>query len=830
MQTLWQDVRYALRLLRLNPGFTVVAILSLALGIGANTSIFQLLDSVRLRTLPIKDPQQLATVRIDNRNWSAGRHEGRYSNLTNPQWEQIRDHQEGFSSIFAWAQSALNLASSGEARNAEGIYVSGEFFKVLDVQPLLGRIFTAEDDRRGCGLPGAVISYAFWQKEYGRQPSALGSKLTLDGHPVEIIGITPPGFFGVEIGRNFDVAVPLCSEPVIRGEDSLLDMRHGYWVAVMGRLRPGWTVRRATAQLNAVSPAILEATVPPVYKPDDVKKYMVYKFAAFPANNGFSSLRQEYENPLWILLAIAGLVLLIACSNLANLMLARASAREREIGVRLAMGASRIRLLRQMLVESLTLAVIGAAMGAGLAQVLSRFLVAFLSTQGSTIFMDLRADWRVFGFTAALAIFTCVLFGLTPALRSTRVAPVSVLKAAAKGMTAGRERFGLRRLLVVSQVALSLVLLVGSLLFVRTLRNLLTLDPGFRQDGVVIANLNLAHLNLPKENRQQFKRDLLKRVNALPGVDGAVDVGIVPIAGDSWNENIFVAGDEKRQATPWFNRVSPSYFKTMKMPFLAGRDFDEHDTETAPKVAIVNQTFVQKFLNGENPIGMTFREDSYVLSKSEVFQIVGYVKDSKYSDLREEPRPIVFLTSAQDPRPDNSPSFLVRASVPPAVAIPEIREAILQTAPGTITEFETLKTEIRDSLLRERLMATLSGFFGFLAVVLATIGLYGVISYTVARRTSEIGIRVALGAQRGHVVGMIMREAGTMLVAGLAIGAILALVAARAAGSLLYGLKPGDPFTLTLAIAGLSLIASAASFLPAHRAAALDPMQALREE
>jgi len=461
---------------------------------------------------------------------------------------------------------------------------------------------------------------------------------------------------------------------------------------------------------------------------------------------------------------------------------------------------------------------------------LSRFLVAFLSTQGSTIFMDLRADWRVFGFTAALAIFTCVLFGLTPALRSTRVAPVSVLKAAAKGMTAGRERFGLRRLLVVSQVALSLVLLVGSLLFVRTLRNLLTLDPGFRQDGVIIANLNLAHLNLPKENRQQFKRDLLKRVNALPGVDGAVDVGIVPIAGDSWNENIFIAGDEKRQATPWFNRVSPSYFKTMKTPFLAGRDFDEHDTETAPKVAIVNQTFVQKFLNGENPVGMTFREDSYVLSKSEVFQIVGYVKDSKYSDLREEPRPLVFLTSAQDPRPDNSPSFLVRASVPPAIAIPEIREAILQTAPGTITEFETLKTEIRDSLLRERLMATLSGFFGFLAVVLATIGLYGVISYTVARRTSEIGIRVALGAQRGHVVGMIMREAGAMLVAGLAIGAILALVAARAAGSLLYGLKPGDPFTLTMAIAGLSLIASAASFLPAHRAAALDPMQALREE
>ncbi|HUE42287.1 MAG TPA: ABC transporter permease [Candidatus Sulfotelmatobacter sp.] len=831
MQTLWPDIRHSLRLLRLNPGFTTVAILSLALGIGANTAIFQLLDAVRLRTLPVKEPQQLAIVRIGNRTWSAGHHEGRYSELTNPQWEQIRDHQEGFSSIFAWAASTFNLAESGEARYAEGIYVSGDFFKALEVQPLLGRLFTADDDRRGCGLPAAVVSYGFWQKEFGGQPSALGSKLTLEGHPVEIVGITPPAFFGVEIGRNFDVAVPLCSEPVLRGEGTLLDMRHGYWIAVMGRLKPGWTIERATAQLNAVSVQMLEATVPQVYKPDNVKKYMQYKFAAFPASNGFSSLRQEYENPLWILLAIAALVLLIACANLANLMLARASAREREVGVRLAMGASRARLLRQMLVESLTLAVIGAVLGASLAQALSRFLVAFLSTEGSTIFMDLHADWRVFGFTAALAIFTCVLFGLTPALRSTRISPASVLKSAAKAMTAGRERFGLRRLLVVSQIALSLVLLVGSLLFVRTLRNLLTLDPGFRQDGVIISNLNLTHLNIAKENRQLYKRDLLKRVNALPGIVGAVGVGIVPIAGDSWNENVFIAGDQKRQATPWFNRVSPNYFKTMKTPFLAGRDFDEHDTETAPRVAIVNETFVRKFLNvGENPVGLTFRQDGFVGSKAETFQIVGYVKDSKYSDLREQPRPLVFLTSAQDPTPDNNPSFLVRASVPPSVAIPEIRDAILQAGPETITEFKTLQTEIRDSLLRERLMATLSGFFGFLAVVLATIGLYGVISYTVARRTNEIGIRVALGAQRGHVLGMIMREAGAMLVVGLGAGAILALVAARAAGSLLYGLKPGDPFTLTLAIVGLSLVAGAASFLPAHRAAGLDPMQALREE
>ena len=388
MHTLWQDVRHSLRLLRLNPGFTTVAILSLALGIGANTAIFQLLDAVRLRTLPAKDPQQLAIVRLETHNWSAGRHHGRYSDITNPQWEQIRDHQEGFSSIFAWAENDFNLASSGEARYAHGMFVSGDFFKVLETQPLIGRLLSTEDDRRGCGAQAAVVSYAFWQHEYNGDPGVIGHKITLDGNPFPIVGVTPPGFFGVEIGRRFDVAIPICSEPIINKEDGMLNMRHGYWLAAMGRLKPGWTVERATAQLNTVSPAILEATVPEAYKAEDVKKYMAYKFYAVPASNGFSQLRQEYENPLWILLAIAALVLLIACANLANLMLARASSREREVAVRLAMGASRSALLRQMFVESLLLAAMGAVSGAALASLLSRFLVAFISTQGSPLFMD----------------------------------------------------------------------------------------------------------------------------------------------------------------------------------------------------------------------------------------------------------------------------------------------------------------------------------------------------------------------------------------------------------------------------------------------------------
>jgi putative ABC transport system permease protein len=831
MQTLWQDIRHSLRLLRLNPGFTTVAILSLALGIGANTAIFQLLDAVRLRTLPVKDPQQLAIVRIADRSWSSGRHEGRYSQITNPQWEQVRDHQEGFSSIFAWAETNFNLAPRGEARSAPGMYISGDFFKVLELQPLIGRLLTAEDDRRGCGAQAAVISYPFWQHEYNGDPGVIGRKIMLDGNPFPIVGVTSPGFFGVEIGRMFDVAVPICSEPLFRTENSMMNMRHGYWLASMGRLKAGWTVERATAQLNTVSPAILEATVPEVYKPESVKKYMAYRFAAFSASNGFSELRGEYENPLWILLAIAALVLLIACANLANLMLARASSREREVAVRLAMGASRTRLLRQMFVESLLLAAFGAALGAGLAGLLSRFLVAFISTQGSPLFMDLGADWRVFGFTAGLAVFTCVLFGLTPAFRATSVAPAAVLKTASRGTTAGRERFGLRRMLVVSHVALSLVLLVGSLLFVRTLRNLLTLDPGFRQDSTIIASIDLSHNNIAVAQRQEFKRNLLERIRTVPGVDAAADVGIVPVSGNGWNENVWIGGDEKRDAVSFFNRVSPGYFAAMKTPLLAGRDFDNRDTATSPKVAIVNETFVRKyFRNGENPTEMTFREDAPVGKPSPTYQIVGYVKDSKYLDLREEPRAIVFVPQVQDDQPDNYPQFMIHASVPPAAVIPAIKEALLQSAPETIVEFTMLQTQIRDSLLRERLMATLSGFFGFLAVVLATIGLYGVISYTVARRTNEIGIRAALGAQRGDVVGMIMREAGTMVLIGLVVGIVLTLALARAAASMLYGLKPHDPATLMLAALALTVVAAAAAFLPAHRAAGLDPMAALREE
>jgi putative ABC transport system permease protein len=375
-----------------------------------------------------------------------------------------------------------------------------------------------------------------------------------------------------------------------------------------------------------------------------------------------------------------------------------------------------------------------------------------------------------------------------------------------------------------------LVLLVGALLFVRTLRNLLTLDPGFRQGGVLVAALDLTRVNVPVPQRQEFKRELLNRIRAIPGIDSGADVSIVPISGNGWNQTIFIEGSEKLTGVPNFNRVSPGYFQMMRTPFLAGRDFNEHDTATSPKVAIVNETFVKKILNGANPLGVRVHQESHIGRPSPTYEIVGVVKDEKYRDLREELTPVVFVPAAQDDRPDNYPQFLIRSNLALASVLPSVKQTITETSPDIAIEFHVLSTQIRDSLLRERLMATLSGFFGFLAALLATVGLYGVISYTVARRTNEIGIRMALGAQRGNVVGMIMREAGLLLGIGLVIGAALALAAARAAASMLFGLKPHDPLTIVLAIVALAAVAALASFLPAHRASRLDPMVALRDE
>jgi len=824
-----QDLKYAGRRLVKSPGFTIAAVATLTLGIGANTAIFQLLDAVLLQSLPVRNPQELAEVRIADMDKARGGVFSGYPVVTNPLWEKLREDHQGFSEIAAWSDADFSRDSGGDARFARGLWVSGDFFRLLGVRPIQGRVFTAEDDRRGCGLPGAVISYGFWQQEFGGG-TALGRKLMLNDKPVEVIGITPANFFGVDVGRSFDVAVPVCSEPMLETKNRL-DASTIWWLSVIGRLDPSWPVERVGAHLGAASPAIFAATLRPDYPVESVKDYLAMKLTAEPSAAGVSMLRDQYSDPLRFLLGISGLVLLITCANLASLMLARTSAREREMAVRLAIGAGRWRLIGQVLAESLLLSLGGAIAGALLAGGLSRGLVGYLNTQSNSVSLDFTLDWRWFAFLLAVSLVTCVPFGLAPALRASRTAPVSAMKTGGPGMTAGRARLGFRGALVVSQVALSLVLLFGALLFTESLRNLLTDDPGFQAKGVLIAGLDFTRLQIPVEKRGVFQGQLLDRIRAISGVDAAANTNIVPLSGAGWGNDVWVDGHEATQRqNSNFSSVSPGYFETLRIPRVAGRDFDDQDTAQSPRMAIVNEAFVKKLGLGSNPIGMRFRREATPSSPEEVNEIVGVVKDTKYRHIRRPAGPIAYLDITQDKDADTSMRVLVRSGLPMETIEAAIRRSIHEVSLGISFDFEGLQDQIRQSLLAERLLATLSGFFGGLAVVLAMIGLYGVMSYTVAERTSEIGIRMALGARRGDVTAMILSKAATLVAAGLAVGVGLSLAAGSAAGALLFGLQPRDPVTLTIAVAVLAAVALGASYLPARRAAALDPIASLKDE
>jgi putative ABC transport system permease protein len=832
VETLIQDLRYGLRMLANSPGFAAVALLTLALGVGANAAIFQLIDAVRLRTLPVKDPQNLAIIHLKTDLWMSGNFNGAYPQFTYPLWQQVRQRQQAFSSIAVWSGDQTNLATGGEMDIAHDIWVSGDFFTVLGVQASLGRLISPSDDQTGC-MGGVDLSYAFWQRRYGGAASAIGKTLTLNGHPFPIVGVTPPGFYGVSIGDRFDLAVPVCAEPIVYGEYSRItsrDARRDWWLAMVGRLKPGWSLGRATAPLAVIARAALHETIPPQYDADHVKHYLAYKLEALPAANGFSDLRQRSSTSLWLLLGLSGLVLLIACANLANLMLARASTRGREIAVRVALGASRGRLIRQLLSESALLAVAGVVCGGLLAAILSRSLVAFISTPNNPVFLDMPADWRVLGFVAGLAILTTILFGLAPALRSGSVPPGLVLKTAGRGMTSGRERFRLQRVLVAAQVALSVVLLVGALLFARSLENLMTRPLGFQQNGVLVANIDFPRLNLPEARRNPFVRDLLDRVRAVPGVSAAAASNRSPVNGNSSNDGI-LAENNTPGGDSWEEHISPGYFQTMENPILAGRDFNQNDSAKSPKVAIVNQAFVKEFLSkSKNAIGQQFRLKEPPGKPEPYYSVVGVVENSVYNDMHEPFVPVMYFPRTQDEHPDIWVTFLIRSRVSRASLANSVKNAIAGVNPEIDVQFRVLRTQIRDSLVQDELMATLCGFFGGLAVLLAAIGLYGVISYTVAQRTNEIGIRMALGAQRSGIVGLILGEVAVLIGIGIAIGAGLALAGGRAAGSLLFGLNARDPLTLVLAVIILAAIGLAASFVPAHRASRLDPTVALRYE
>jgi predicted permease len=827
--TVLQDSRYALRSLTRTPGFTMVAISTLALGIGANTALFQLLDAVRLRTLPVAEPQRLAMVQFVDTRGQRGSHATAYPALTNLQWERLRDSQDAFSGALAWWSNNFGVGTRAELHTARGLFISGDYFRVLGVQPLEGRFFTAADDHRGCGLPGAVISYSFWQREFGASRSTVGAKLTLNYQPVEVIGITPPSFSGLEIGRGFDVAVPICSQAALWSEGNWLDSGTTWWLNVIGRLKPGETLAQAAARLKALSPGLFEATLPSKYPRINIPDYLKFKLTAVPAATGVSSLRRDYTDPLVFLLITAGLVLLVACANLANLMLARATAREHEIAVRLAIGASRTRLVRQLMAESLLLAGCGAAVGLYLSGVLGRFLVAMLSTQGDPLFLDLSPDWTVVAFAIVLATLTCVLFGLIPACRATRVVAVEAMRSKSRGMGANRGRFGLRQILVISQVALSLVLVVGALLFSGSLRKLLGMDAGFRQNGVLVADLDFHRVPMPASRRIAFKQDLLARLRALPGVNGAGEVNILPLSGGSTSNSVWVDGtDGARKIGVYFNSVSSGYLKAMGISLLAGRDFDPRDSAASPRVAIVNQSFARQLGLGDNPVGKHFRRENTPSEPELAIEVVGLMRDTKYLDLREDFRPTVYLSTDQNASSRTDAEFVIRSSVPLADTIAVVRAAVAQTSGDIAIDFQSFATLVGQSLIRERLMATLSSFFGLLAALIAALGLYGVMSYLVARRANEIGVRMALGASRGDIISLILRESAELLAGGLAAGVALALAAARSVASLLYGLQPYDVGTLALAVALLSAVTLAASYFPARRASRLEPTTALR--
>ena len=828
MRSFLQDIRYGLRMLGRSPGFTLVAVLTLALGIGANTAIFHLIDAVRLRSLPVPNPRSLVSIEIKGGNHGFGVNVGDESFLTYPLWEQIRDHQTSLSGVFAWESEGFRIGQGSQAKSVRGLWVSGEMFGTLGVAPARGRLLSPEDDRPGCGAAGVVLSDAFWHSEFAAQDSAIGKKLVIEDHPVEIIGVSPQGFTGLEVGETFDIALPFCSAADPDPKENNLTRRDLFWLKVMGRLKPGVTVTQASAELETLSPGLIQATMPTGYSNSALAEYRSYQLSAYPAANGVSRLRQVYDASLWLLLGITGLVLLIACANIANLMLARASVREREMAVRLALGASRWRLIRQLLSESLVLAASGALLGIALAGAFSRSLVRLLATQGDVLQLDLSIDWRVLAFVGAVATLTCFIFGLGPSFRSSQMAPADALKAGSRGTTAGRGRFSFQRLLVASQIAVSLVLLVGALLFLHSFWNLMRVNPGFREDGILIAYFNMEKLQLPAERFEPMTRQLLAEIRSIPLVESAATSTHLPFNG-SWTSGVDVDGIEGSSKFTW---VSPGYLRTLQIPLIAGRDFNDQDTSASSRVAIVSESFVREFLAGrDDAIGKVIRTAPEPRYPAASYEIVGVVKDTKYAGLREQiPPPESYAPASQFPAIGPGTSILIRSSSPLATVTAATREKVRALSPDISMEFEVLKSTIDHRLVRERMLALLSGCFGFLAILLAMIGLYGVISYIVIQRRNEIGIRMALGARWQNVVAMIVGQTLLLLLLGIAGGTILSIAVTRGASSLLFGIRPTDPLTLIGASIFLAAVALIASFVPARRATRVDPIVALRYE
>jgi putative ABC transport system permease protein len=830
LASLIRDIQFAIRLVRRTPVVSAVALLSVALGMGANVAVFSLMNALMLKALPIHQPERLVVLTQPVANPSLPP----VTTFPYPQWEFLRDQQDVFAGVLATGNARFDLNAGGQLRPVSGLYVTGRFFDVLGVTPQVGRLFTDADDVRGGGADGpvAVLSDGFWRREYGGDPDVAGRQITLDGHAFTIIGVAAKHFFGVTVGRTFDVAVPFGTEPIIRGAESGLDRRSMWWVTLMARLAPGQTIAQAETRLDALRPAMREATMPQQFRPQDQAQYLSSPLGLVPAATGISALRDRYSRPLAILLGMVALVLLIACANMANLLLAQSTARQKELAVRLSLGASRWQVARQLLVESLLLASIGTACGLLLALWGSRALLHLLSTRTSVVALDLGLDWRVLSFTVAVTIGTAVLFGAVPALRAMHLTPAGALRDTARGVIGGSGRMGWGYTLLALQVAISFLLVLGAGVFVRTLVDLTTADVGFEHERVLIASVDLRRTGLTDTARPAMFERLREAAMAVPGIEAAAVSVVTPISGMVENNLVSVPGyaGPERDPSSLVNRVTPDYFRTMATPILAGRDLQVSDHAGSPRVVMVNEAFARTFFAGVNPVGRTFTIGTPGRPGSSEVEIVGLVADAKYRTLREPPQPTMYPAWSQEDAVASSARISMRVQQPTATVRAAVLHALQNVHEAVVVDFRTLQEELHGSLVQERLVASVSAFFGGLALLLAAIGLYGMLSYTVARRRNEIGVRMALGAEPARVIREVLGGVAAVVVIGLAAGATAAAGLARFVNALLHNLVATDLTMISMAGLALAITAAAAGFLPARRAAAMDPMVALREE
>jgi len=831
--TSWSDLRLALRGLRRSPLFTTVAILSLALGIGANTAIFTLIDQILLRKLPVKSPDQLVML------FQRGSHNG--SNMgarmhSYPIYQDYQQKAEPLAEVLCRRLVAASVSVDNQTERIVAEMVSGNYFSLLGVSPALGRVFNSrEDDQVFMGHPVVVLGYDYWVTRFARDPSIIGKKILVNNYPMQIVGVSAQGFAGLDPAESPQIRVPILMKDAMVPDWGWvhLDDRRTRWVQVFARLKPGYTVESAKAPMQGLFMQVrgYESTLPAAkdwsqYARDQfMKGQLVVESAAM----GYSNLRNDFSTPLIVLMCMVGLVLLIACANVANLLIARAFMRQKEIAVRLSLGASRARLVRQLLVESLTLSFAGGVVGLMLAFVLTRGLLAFIPNGTQPLLVSPRPDGRILAFTIALTFITGIVFGLLPALRASRPDPWTTLKDTMGSIAGTGGSLFLRKGLVTAQVALSFLLLFGAGLFVKSLQNLKTTDTGVALDNLIAFQVAPALSGYDNEKAVQFNRDLLEHLRTAAGVKSAA-MAVVPIlSGDEWDSSTAVEGHtfadgEDQQA--FMNAFSPGYFETMRIPLLEGRDFRLSDIVESPTVAIVNRKFAEHFFPGKSAVGKRLGRGGGNKAKLTI-EIIGVVGDSLYEGPREGVHRQVFVPAWGK----SSVIYYVRTNIASSSVFNVVRNEVKQLdATMPIYGMKTVEGQLDETLLTDRLVALLSAGFGLLATILASIGLYGVMAFVVARRRKELGIRLALGAQPGVVIWMVMREVLLLLAIGLAVGIPSALLLGRSVSSVLYGVKASDPLMATSTIVLLTLVSAAAGLIPARRASRIDPILALRYE